>query len=137
MIGRRRGDRGTALVICLFLVLMACIRRLEPYRSFVGPAFETTLSPFVDKSVPREDSVFRGDHLEHVHDLLQATGLLHEPSFVSMHLYWTLYLGVLAFWSKDRSPHQEDTLVLLDQSVRLFVASLGTGAAQTEVHHGA
>ena len=132
---KRRGEEDVQEL--LFLFIMACIRRLEPYRSFVGPAFETALSPFVDETTPHGESAFRRDHLEHVHDLLQGSGLLNEPSFVSMHLYWTLYLGVLAFWSKDRSPHQEDTLVLLDQSVRLFVASLETGATQTEVHHGA
>jgi Tetracyclin repressor-like, C-terminal domain len=41
-----------------------------------------------------------------------------------MQLYWTLYLGVLAYWAADASPNQEDTLALLDQSLKLFVASL-------------
>lgn len=132
---KRRGEEDVGEL--LFLFIMACIRRLEPYRSFVGSAFETSLSPFVGENASGEDWAFRRDHLEHVHDLLHAAGLLNDPSLVSMHLYWTLYLGVLAFWSKDRSPNQEDTLVLLDQSVRLFVASLGTGATQPEVHHGA
>jgi hypothetical protein len=42
-----------------------------------------------------------------------------------MQLYWTLYLGVLAYWATDVSPKQEDTMALLDQSLKLFVASLG------------
>ncbi len=45
---------------------------------------------------------------------------------MNMHLYWTLYLGVLSFWAADESPNQEDTLVVLDQSMRLFVGSLSS-----------
>ena len=39
-------------------------------------------------------------------------------------LYWTLYTGVLAFWACDASPHQEDTLAVLDHYLRAFVGSL-------------
>jgi hypothetical protein len=41
-----------------------------------------------------------------------------------MHLYWTLFLGVVAYWSGDDSPNQEDTLAVLDQSMHVFVTSL-------------
>jgi len=58
-----------------------------------------------------------------------------QLSFVAVHLYWTLYLGVLAFWSNDKSPNQEDSWVLLDQSMRLFVASLSTNQSKTEVNN--
>jgi hypothetical protein len=37
-------------------------------------------------------------------------------------------LGVLAYWAKDVSPKQEDTMALLDQSLKLFIASLGEEA---------
>jgi len=47
-----------------------------------------------------------------------------------MQLYWTLYLGVIAYWAADDSPNQEDTLALLDQSTKLFAGLIGrtTGA---------
>lgn len=47
-----------------------------------------------------------------------------EPSAVNLHLYWSLYVGVLAFWSCDESENQQDALALLDRCTRLFVASL-------------
>jgi hypothetical protein len=43
---------------------------------------------------------------------------------VTVQLYWTLYLGVFAYRAADDSPGQEDTLALLDQSLKLFAASL-------------
>ena len=49
---------------------------------------------------------------------------IRTPSVMTMHLYWTLYLGVLSFWAADESPNREDTLVVLDESMRLFVGSL-------------
>ena len=39
---------------------------------------------------------------------------------MALQLYWTLYTGVLAFWAKDTSPKQEDTLALLDESMTMF-----------------
>ena len=33
---------------------------------------------------------------------------------VALQMYWTLYLGVLSFWTNDKSPKQEDTLALED-----------------------
>ena len=43
---------------------------------------------------------------------------------VASQMYWTLYLGVLAHWINDKSPKQEDTLALLDQSIAMFVGWL-------------
>ena len=43
-------------------------------------------------------------------------------------MYWLLYTGVLAFWTKDASVKQEDTLALLDQSMKMFVAWLNAQA---------
>ncbi len=65
-------------------------------------------------------------HLETVRELIGSGGLptTAAPGVMTMHLYWTLYLGVLSFWAADQSPNQEDTLVVLDQSMRLFVGSL-------------
>ena len=46
------------------------------------------------------------------------------PSPTALQLYWTLYTGILAFWSTDASPRQEDTLALIDDSLSMFVAWL-------------
>ena len=53
---------------------------------------------------------------------------------LTLQLYWTLYLGVFGYWAADSSPHQEDTLALLDQSLNLFVAPLKKSKPE-ENHH--
>lgn len=63
-------------------------------------------------------------HLEMVEQLFRKHGHEETPSFVLMHLYWTLYTGVLAFWIRDNSRRQEDTLAVLDQALKMFLRAL-------------
>ena len=71
-------------------------------------------------------------HLETVRELVSVALAGTEPPLITLHLYWTLFLGVIAYWADDESPHQEDTLVLLDQSMKLFANSLSEAADGTE-----
>ena len=125
---RRRGDES--LEELLFGHVFSGLRALTPQRAFVGAVFESALSPFAAGGNGGAGDAVRASHLETVAELISqhrpAPAPALAPSFVAMHLYWTLYLGVLAFWSSDESPNQEDTLVVVDQSLRLFVQSLAT-----------
>ena len=44
-----------------------------------------------------------------------------DPTAYELSTMFLLFCGVLAHWVNDRSPKQEDTLALLDQSLRMFV----------------
>jgi AcrR family transcriptional regulator len=127
----RRGKE--ALEEDLFLYVVTGLNRLEPHRKYLAQVVETALSPFTGSAGNEAAERARITHLEEVTALLQMNDKAGQPSFVAIHLYWTLYLGVLAFWSQDTSPDQEDTLVLLDQSMRLFTASLETNHSRAEV----
>jgi AcrR family transcriptional regulator len=111
------------LAEALFAYIAAELRQLKPLRKFIAPLFETTFSPLA--VAPRSDSTgdLQAEHLETVGELVHKHGFL-ELSPVALQVYWTLYIGVLSFWAADKSPKQEDTLALLDQSVAMFVASL-------------
>lgn len=136
-LARQRGDEDLAEV--LFLHVITGLRRLEPYRGFVGAVLETALSPFAGggrSGVSRVGDGLRASHLEVVEELIASrsaapnpAGGSGRPSFVSLHLYWTLFLGVLSFWTGDDSPNQEDTLAVLDESLHLFAHSLARGPA--------
>ena len=66
-----------------------------------------------------EASLRLGLH-QHFTELLKQHGV-EDPTHVQLNILWSLYVGVLGFWSTDKSPKQEDTLALLDQSVRMYV----------------
>ena len=130
----RRGEESLAEE--LFLYVIASLNALEPHRNYLSSVVETALSPFVLSSGNTTGERVRVEHLEEISSILAAHEVTDQPSFVAVHLYWALYLGVLAFWSQDVSPKQEDTLVLLDQSIRLFVASVASSQSRSEVDHG-
>lgn len=129
-----RTQHAASLDEALFLLVATELRHLRPHAPYVGDVIETTLSPFTAGTGLEPAERVRVDHLDRVRLLIeQFLGPARAPTAVTMHLYWTLYLGVLAFWAHDESAHHEDSLALLDQSLRLFVASLeggGNGSAK-------
>jgi AcrR family transcriptional regulator len=121
---RMRGDE--TLAEALFAQVAIGLRHLAPHRNYVGEVLDTALSPFARDAACEQAQQLRLSHLETVRQLIASSGppASRASDVMTMHLYWTLYLGVLSFWTADESPHQEETLVVLDQSMRLFVDSL-------------
>ena len=120
---RRRGEES--LEEDLFSYIWIGLRYLQPSKTFLGCAFETVLSPLARSSPDHPGELIRTEHLETVERLIASHGVREPLSVLTIQLYWTLYLGALAYWATDVSPRQEDTMALLDQSLKLFVRSLG------------
>lgn len=112
----------------LFTFIWTELSGLRDYRKFLAQAAETILSPLRRHSQESAGESIRTNHLEAVEQILVSHGIA-TPSAVAMQLYWTLYLGVFAHWATDDSPKQEDTLALLDQSLKLFVTALPRAGA--------
>ena len=106
----------------LFAFVAAGLRKLKPLRKHLPVLLETALNPLA-AAPGDEGQSLRLSHLETVARLSKKRGV-GELSPVALQLYWTLYTGVLMFWAQDRSPKQEDTLALLDQSLAMFVGWL-------------
>jgi AcrR family transcriptional regulator len=119
----RRRRRGETLDEELFALIAAELRSLKPHRDYFMPVIEATMGPDVGADDKVGGSV-RAVHWTVAGRILADHGITAPPSFVTMHLYWTLYIGVLAFWSSDTSPKQEDTLAVLDHSLKVFASSL-------------
>ncbi len=123
---RRRGDEE--LAEDLFAHVLQGLRKLKPHRRYAGEVMEKAMSPFTASELSDEGRRVREAHLKTVSQILSWHGVSPSVSVFASHLYWTLYLGVLAFWVNDPSKKREDTLVVLDQSMRLFAAFLSEGA---------
>jgi AcrR family transcriptional regulator len=104
----------------LFAFVAAELRQVKPLRKFIAPLLETSLSPLAVGRRSDANNDLRVEHLETVAGLALKHGFA-DLSPVALQVYWTLYVGVLAFWAVDKSPKQEDTLALLDQSLTMFV----------------
>jgi AcrR family transcriptional regulator len=119
-----RGE-GRSLEADLFAFIWTGFSNLRGFREFLAAASETIFSPLVRSSCDSPGDAIRVDHLEQVEAIVSSHGVPGPRSAVAVQLYWTVYLGAFAFWAADDSPGQEDTLALLDQSLKLFAASLG------------
>ena len=105
----------------LFLFIASGLRRLRPLRPFLGPVLERSLSPFPRKTVCPEGETARLEHLAAVQNIIGRHGFTTTPDYVAVTIYWSLYLGMLAFWASDESPKQEASQALIDYSIRMFV----------------
>ena len=119
----RHGD-DESLAEELFTLVWTELSSLRAFRNFLPAAAETILSPLRRHSQQSPGDSIRTNHLEAVEHIIVGHGVPGPLSAVTMQLYWTLYLGVFAYWAADDSPNQEDSLALLDRSLQLFIASL-------------
>ena len=115
----------------MFALVAAELRQLKPLRKFITPLLESVLSPLAIPKPNGGGESLRVEHLEAVAVLVRKHGLEEIPS-LAWQVYWTLYTGVLAFWASDKSPKQEDSLALLDQSLNMFVAWLRDAAGESQ-----
>lgn len=132
--GRRRFREerrpGASLAEDLFVLALTALRELEPWRGLVAGTAATALGPAARGAGEAEGE--RRRHLEEVGAILAARGVADASEAAALHLWWALFLGVLAFWSEDPSPAQEDTLALLDRATRMFAAGLEGGGEEAD-----
>lgn len=117
-------NRAESLEEDLFTLVACDIRSLAPIRPLIGRVLEAGLSPFAVNAISPDAASIRTDRLEDVVAILVRHGLADATTAPLLHLYWSLYLGVLSFWSADGSPNQEDTWAVLDQGMRMFAGAL-------------
>lgn len=119
---RKQVTESTSLEEDLFAHIAAGLRKLRPHRAYANSVIESCLSPAATDEASAGASSIRTHHLEVFAEFAAARGFPEPPTAMECQLYWTLYTGVLSFWASDSSSNQEDTLALLDQSLRMFVS---------------
>ena len=107
----------------LFLHVATQLRALRPLRKFIQPVIETALAAPVASS-ERSDGRLAAEQIQAVAEIVSEHGIDPERWSMTAPIYWALYVGVLAFWGRDKSPKQEDSLAMLDQSINMFAAWL-------------
>jgi AcrR family transcriptional regulator len=120
--GEPTAKAADSLEEALFATIASGLRVLKPFRRHLPALLETTLSPLA-MGAAEDSKSLRVSHLEAVVALAARYGY-GELSSTALQLYWTLYSGVLMFWANDKSPKQEDTLALIDDSINMFVGWL-------------
>src|SRR6185503_12236995 len=99
---RRRA--GSELQEELFALVAAELEALEGARALAVAALGA-LGPLADAGGAAGE--LRARELALVAELC-AAHTREAPPAHALHLYWSLFLGVLAFWARDASPNRED-----------------------------
>ena len=120
----KRKQGAESLVEDLFLLVASELRGLRPYRLYIGPVLESGMSVFAKQASCVAGEQARQSHLDTVATILAAHHYELVPESIAVTLYWSLYLGILAHWSKDNSSHQQATLTLVDYSMKVFVTTI-------------
>ena len=116
----RNRDASESLNEALFAYAAVGLRKLRPLRKFLGAGMEAVFAAATPAGDNDGESI-RSIHLETVGRLAAQHGHVDSLSVHAQQLYWALYTGAVAFWTQDRSPKQQDTLALLDESIEMFV----------------
>ena len=120
----RRGDES--LAEDLFCYLWACLKQLRAQRSFAGEVLQRASLPGQPPDLNGSSSA--SPLLAPVSNILARHGL--TATSVDMHLFAALWAGIASFWSRDKSKDLEDSMVVLDRSMRLFAGHIGQGGPQ-------
>ena len=117
---------GETLEETLFAFVAAQLRHMAPYRPWVAPVLEAS-SSLLRAANEKLGAGIRAQHLQRVERWLAQAGIEEGAPVdhtITLHLYWSLFLGVVRFWSQDSTRNQEGTLALLDRSMGLFCRSV-------------
>jgi AcrR family transcriptional regulator len=146
----RRGDES--LAEDLFAYLWSCLKHLRPNRVFAGEVLQrattfgaainhsatTSISdkgsapitgkgnrntqPYELSPIDASGNLSRFGFLRPIEEILSRHGIV--PLALDEHLFSALWLGIVGFWSKDKSANQEDSMVVVDRSMHLFADHL-------------
>ena len=108
----------------MFLFIATELRSLKSFRSYIGPVLESSMSVFSKNSSCQAGERARMAHLQTISDILANHDYELVDGSITITMYWSLYLGILAHWSRDTSGHQQETLALLDYSMKVFAMSI-------------
>jgi len=108
----------------LFLLIASELRALRPFRHYIGPVLESGMSVFSKISSCEAGDKARKSHLETVLKILLTHGFESAEDSIIITMYWSLYLGILAHWSRDNSDRQSETLTLVDYAMHMFTSTV-------------
>ena len=122
--------RRASLEEKLFTLIQTQLDFLEPHQRFIGAAFLHALRPASKLGWSRQALALRNRYLSFVAELIQDS-LPRESSgltaWFAPPVFWIYYLGVLLYWLNDDSQGKQNTLALLDRSLKVGVMLLRKG----------
>ena len=114
----------------LFALVESQLEFLAPHERFIGAAFMHALRLTSKLAFSVQAIDLRTRYLAFVQELIDET--LPENAggvfgWFAPQLFWISYFGILLYWLNDESEGKQNTLALLDRSLKVGVALLKKG----------
>jgi AcrR family transcriptional regulator len=107
----------------LFAIIHQHIERLTPYQDFVGAVYLRALQPaskLNPLSLPSQEYNLR--YLRFIREVLsqaETNGELPQAGDLGAYIFALFHLAIITHWLQDDSPGKENTLALLDRSLKV------------------
>jgi AcrR family transcriptional regulator len=114
----------------LFALVQTQLEFLEPHQRFIGAAFIHALRPTSKLGFSSQALTLRNRYLGFVETLIREAipqSSAGPFTWFAPGVFWIYYLGILLFWLSDDSEGKQNTLALLDRSLKLGVMLLKKG----------
>ena len=114
----------------LFALIQTQLDFLKPHQRFIGAAFIHALRPTSKLGFSAQAIALRNRYVAFVQGLIEESmprrsgGLF---AWFAPPVFWIYYLGSLLYWLNDESQGKQNTLALLDRSLKLGVMLLKKG----------
>ncbi len=105
--------------LCRFIE--CTLNALLPCRNFAGEVLEQSLSPFPKTVACAEGEHARLEHMKIVRGIVRRHGFSPTINHMAMSMYWSMYLGVLAFWCGDESENRQATRSVVSFMVEMLL----------------
>jgi AcrR family transcriptional regulator len=107
----------------LFAIIHQHIERLSPYQDFVGAVYLRALQP-ASKLYPLslQSQEYNLRYLRFIREVLSQAedhGQLPQVGDLGAYVFALFHLAIITHWLQDDSPGKENTLALLDRSLKL------------------
>jgi AcrR family transcriptional regulator len=123
--------KRAALPEKLFAIIHHSLERLEPYEEFIGAVYLRALAPASKLSpwrLQNQERTLRD--LRFIRDILaeaEAEGQLPPLGDVGAYAFQLFHLAIITYWLQDTSRGKEQTLALLDRSLKVAERILRKG----------
>jgi AcrR family transcriptional regulator len=123
--------KRAALPEKLFAIIHHSLERLEPYEEFIGAVYLRALAPASKLSpwrLQNQERTLRD--LRFIRDILaeaESEGRLPPLGDVGAYAFQLFHLAIITYWLQDRSRGKEQTLALLDRSLKVAERILRKG----------
>ena len=129
--GDKERASGSGLAEKLFAIIHRHLERISPYEEFIGAVYLRALQPVSKLNLlSLETQELNVRYLRFIQEVLREAeeeGEIPRVGDFGAYAFGLFHLAIISYWLQDGSPGKENTLALLDRSLKVANSVLRKG----------